>query len=239
MERDGISLGYRCRQRAANRSSATARFIRCADKLGQRQLTAGSRRRSRAAARHSGSDRRHAAVARGGGTPIGTRTMVCPAAFVEKKGHAILLEAFRSLPDDSSAMELHLVRGGPAPQPDRGPGADSCRWAKQSGSTASCRSTSCGRSSRTRRYAFWRVTWVRTARTRASRVTLIEAMACGAPGSPRRPALIEHLVSGDAGRLVPADPVALERANRGSLVTLRSSADPCRTAYGAVPRSSI
>jgi glycosyltransferase involved in cell wall biosynthesis len=161
--------------------------------------------------------------------------LVCPAAFVEKKGHAILLEAFRSLLDHSSAMELHLFGEGPL----RNQIVDQVRQLSLGDAV--------------RFHGFVPLDQLRAfmianrpicvlashlgadGQDEGIPVTLIEAMACGAPVVATRTGAIEHLVSGDAGRLVPpADPVALECAIREVAGDVAASADRCRTAYERV-----
>jgi glycosyltransferase involved in cell wall biosynthesis len=93
---------------------STASFIRCADELGERQLRQAALRIPDACPIY---------LVRTGvpipptaawsSTRVGTTVICCAAAFVEKKGHAVLLSAFKEVRRRRPAMELHLFGDGP------------------------------------------------------------------------------------------------------------------------------
>ena len=216
----------------------TARFIRCADELGERQLMAIAASMGRASP---------VVLVRTGvvlpspdawlDTPIAARTLVCPAAFVEKKGHAVLFEAFRALRSAQPAMELHLFGDGPL----------RTRIEQQVRDLDLLDGV--------RFHGFVPLEELRTfmisrrpicvlpshpgadGQDEGIPVTLIEAMACGAPVVSTRTGAIAHLVSDGCGLLVPpADAAALQRAILEVGDDVEAADRRCRAAFERVRR---
>ena len=189
-------------------------FVRCADELGERQLTtiAGSiGGTSPIVMVRTGVV--FPPVAAWADTPIAPRTLICPGAFVEKKGHAVLVEAFAALRAAESAMELHLFGVGPL----RGQVEQQLR---DLGALGAVRFHGAVALDELRSFMLTRRPICVLASRQAADgqvegipVTLVEAMACGSPIVSTRTGAIPHLVLDGCGLLVPPDDaVALQRA---------------------------
>jgi glycosyltransferase involved in cell wall biosynthesis len=109
--------GYRWDIDAANALDVklrSARFVRCADELGRSQLEERAARVTCAAPIvlvRTGVAVPHRSA--WDGRPVDPELLCCPAIFVEKKGHAVLLAAFRRFVDGHPDAHLDLFGAGP------------------------------------------------------------------------------------------------------------------------------
>ncbi len=228
--------GYRWDIDAANAlpaKLATAAFIRCADELGQQRLGEAAATVPRAAP---------IVLVRTGvalpdpsewcGRPLQPHILACPAAFVEKKGHSFLLRAARRLRDRHPGIEVHLFGDGPLRRDievqARDLGLMGCTTLHGTVPLEEFR-------------GFLRhqrptcvLPSIRTAdgQEEGIPVTLVEALANGAPVVSTRSGSIETLVLDGCGLLVdPADVDALAGALADVIENPAAAAGRCDKGY--------
>lgn len=233
------ATGYRWDIDAANAlvpKFRTAQFIRCADELGLAQLDALATSIEGACP---------VVLVRTGvtlpppdrwsGAPISSRVLVCPAAFVEKKGHAILVEAFHALRSGDPAVRLELFGDGPLREMIEG-------RLRELGDLDAVTFHGFVPLGELRSFLLdRRPVCVLPSRPAADGqdegipVTLIEAMACGSPVVSTHAGAIDHLVADGCGLLVePGDATALADAIRQTIDDPDGSEERCRAAYRRV-----
>jgi hypothetical protein len=218
---------------ALDRKLGSARFVRCADELGQSQLE------ERAAALEGSAPivrvRTGVAVpARDAwdARPVQPASLCCPAIFVEKKGHAVLLAALRLVRERNAGTTLDLFGTGPDEGKVRALVAeldvgDAVRF---QGHVALDDLRSHLRS--TRPVCVLASIKASDGQEEGIPVTLIEAMANGAPVVSTRSGSIPTLVLDGCGLLVePGDADALAAALLDVAADLAAADARCRAAY--------
>jgi lipopolysaccharide/colanic/teichoic acid biosynthesis glycosyltransferase/glycosyltransferase involved in cell wall biosynthesis len=228
--------GYRWDIDIANALPAklrSAAFVRCADELGLGRLTAAAATVAEAAPvvlirtgvalpdRSAWSDH-----------PVQPLVLACPAAFVEKKGHAVLVRAVRQLVDDHPGIRLHFFGDGPLR-------SDIERQVEEAGFGSSA--TFHGTVPLEEFRGFLRqhrptcvLPSIRTAdgQEEGIPVTLVEALANGAPVVSTRSGSIETLILDGCGLLVtPGDAEALAAALAEVMDDPAAAAHRCDTGY--------
>jgi colanic acid/amylovoran biosynthesis glycosyltransferase len=214
----------------------SAQFIRCADELGYGQLTTLAARVPDSApivlVRTGVALPRRSVWA---SVQLQPTLLCCPAAFVEKKGHGFLLEATRRLVDRGYPMRLELFGDGPLRASIEGQ-ADALGL----GSVAVFHGNV--PLFELRRFLNENRPTCVLASIRASDgqeegipVTLVEALANGAPVVSTRSGSIETLVLDGCGLLVPpGDPAALASAIAEVIDDVEAAAKRCETGYRRV-----
>ena len=218
---------------ALDRKLAAARFTRCADELGQSQLE----RRAAALDGAAPIVRVRTGVevparATWDARPLQPSSWCCPAIFVEKKGHAVLLGALRLVREHNIDTRLDLFGIGPdeakvrAVVADLGL-ADAVRFhghVALDDLRAHLRST--------RPVCVLASVKAADGQEEGIPVTLIEAMANGAPVVSTRSGSIPTLVLDGCGLLVaPGDVDALAAALAAVAADPAAADARCRTAY--------